>query len=66
MSKYFPFVMLSGSVPGIKTHEISPTFHGPFWEYNIFGAKIKSLQLTIVIFPQQLKEFDFYFSKFRC
>jgi len=65
VSKYFPFVMLRGSVSGIQTHEISPNFHGPFWEYNIFGAKIKPLQLTIVIFPQQFEEFNFYFSKFR-
>jgi len=58
--------MLRGSVPGIQANEISPNFHFPFWQYEIFGAKIKSMKHRIVIFPQQLKEFDFYFSKFRC
>jgi len=41
----------------------SPTYHGPFWEGDVFGAKIKPLQLTIVIYPNQFEEFALYFSK---
>ena len=50
---------------GVRTLEISPICHGPFWEDNIFGAQIKPLQLTIVIFPQKFEKFAFYFSTFR-
>jgi hypothetical protein len=38
----------------------SPTWFGPFWEDDIFGAQIKPLQLTIVLFPKQFEEFAFY------
>jgi hypothetical protein len=40
----------------------SPTYHGPFWEDEVFGAQIKSLLLKIVIFPKNLKNLTFIFS----
>jgi hypothetical protein len=42
----------------------APTYHGPIWEDDVFGAEIKPLQLTILIFPNQFEEFNLYFSKF--
>jgi hypothetical protein len=37
----------------------SPTWHGPFWEDDVFGAQIKSLLLKILVFPKQFQESAF-------
>jgi hypothetical protein len=58
VSKYFLFFMLMGTVTGIRTLSFSPTCYGLFWEDD---AQIKSLHLTIVLFPKQFEEFGFYF-----
>ena len=53
--------MLSGTVTGIRNHDFLFTCLGPFWEDDVFGAQTKPLQLTIVLFLSNLKNFPFIF-----